>query len=257
MSENDTLDAATDDAIRVRLRTFAQEVAERTDTEAALERMPRRWRPPTALLLTVAACLLAVVALAALLPARGTVATAVPSQEADCPSTTLPRSTTPGANMNPRFTARIAGATTALMLIGACSDEGPTTLAIGEDIELVGEDGLAGQTLDIDAQEDAGAVTGEVLFTDPGGEVRVTIECADTDTEGVVVLGGTIAESTDDELTGLVALYIREGEPDQVAIWLDEGENASCEALLENRRDVIDDDSQFAEVESGSDIRTG
>jgi hypothetical protein len=99
-------------------------------------------------------------------------------------------------------------------------------------------------------------VTGEIRLSDPDGEVVVTVECKDTDTDGVVILGGTITEAGDD-LSGLVALFIREGDPDSAALWLDEGENASCSDLLANRRDVLDDDSAFVDVEDGSDIETG
>jgi hypothetical protein len=157
--------------------------------------------------------------------------------------------------MNSRFAATIAAAI-AIMLLGACSDNGSTTLAKGEDVELVGDEDLGGQTLNIRAEEEDGEVTGELRFSDPGGEVLVSVECADTDTDGVVILGGTITESTD-PMSGLVALFIREGDPDSVALWLDEGENTSCSDLLANRHDVLDDESAFVDVEDGSDIETG
>jgi hypothetical protein len=156
--------------------------------------------------------------------------------------------------MNTRFAAPVATAAIALML-GACSDDGSTTLAEGEDVELIGDEDLAGQTLNISAEEEDGEVTGELRFSDPGGEVVVAVECADTDTDGVVILGGTVEEA--DDLSGLIALFIKEGDPDRVAVWLDQGENDSCAELLGNRHDVLDDDSAFFDVESGSDIETG
>ena len=177
--------------------------------------------------------------------------------------------------MTKRFAAPVACATTALVLLAACSDDdedssstteqtstteatadGATKLATGEDVELVGADDLGGQTLNIDATQDGDQVTGELRFTDPSGEVVVAVECADTDTDGVVILGGTVTESTDDEISGLVALFIKEGDPDRVAVWLDAGENPTCTDLLANRHDVLDDDSAFFEVEEGSDIDT-
>ncbi len=88
--------------------------------------------------------------------------------------------------MKMRFAAPVACTATAIMLLGACSDDGSTTLAKGEDVELVGNDGLAGQTLNISAQEEDGEVTGEFRVT----ENVITLECADTDTDGVVILGG-------------------------------------------------------------------
>ena len=207
MTDPDTLSPETDDEIRARLQAFARQVKERTDTEAALERMPRRSRPPTIGLLAIAACLLAVVGLAAVVTAdRQSVDTTDPSnsptQTTDCPDPTQPRAITQGAQMNKRFAAPVASAATAIMLLGACSDDGPTNLANGEDVELVGDTNLGGQTLNISAEEEDGEVTGELRFSDPGGEVVVAVECADTDTDGVVILGGTVTEPDDDEISG-------------------------------------------------------
>ena len=103
-------------------------------------------------------------------------------------------------------------------------------------------------------------MTGEVRFTDSGGDVVVTVECADTDTDGVVILGGEVTdvERRRRHLGELVALFIREGDPDSVAVWLDEGENADRAASSSRiRHDVLDDDSAFVDVEAGSDIETG
>lgn len=125
---------------------------------------------------------------------------------------------------------------------------------------FVGNDGLGGQTLDISAEEEDGEVTGEIGFTDDDNAdstAVVTVECADTDTDGVVILGGEITASSEDQGVGeLVALFIREGDTDSAALWLDEGENASCSDLLASRRDVLDDESAFVNVEDG-DIETG
>jgi hypothetical protein len=81
------------------------------------------------------------------------------------------------------------------------------------------------ETLNLSAVEQDGEVTGELRFTDPSGEVMVSVECADTDTDGAMIRGGTVTESTDDEISGLLALFIKEGDPDKVAVWLDGGEN--------------------------------
>ena len=89
----------------------------------------------------------------------------------------------------------------------------------------------------------------------------VTVECADTDTDGIVILGGevtTAVQRRHSRVGDLIALIIREGDPDSVALWPDEGENASCSELLEtSRHDVPDDESAFVDVEDGSDIETG
>ena len=67
MSDHETLPPEADDEIRARLRAFAGDVAEQADTEAALERMPRRSRPSSIGWLAIAACVLAVVVLASVL----------------------------------------------------------------------------------------------------------------------------------------------------------------------------------------------
>jgi hypothetical protein len=223
----------------------------------------RRPEPPVWLaVVSIAACLVAVIAVVAVvMPDRQAVDTIdpadAPSATIECPDDVLPRSTTEGAQMKTLIAVPAATAVTALVLLGGCSDDDSTNLAQGDDIELVGDENLAGQTLDISAEEADGEVTGELRFTDTGGEVVVEVECADTDTDDVVILGGTVTESTDDQITGLAALYIVDGEPDRVAVWLDDGDNETCEDLLQNRRDVLDDDSQFFEVADGSDIEIG
>ena len=158
--------------------------------------------------------------------------------------------------MRSRCAASIVSVASIVMLLGACSDDDQTTtLAKGEDVELVGDADLGGQTLDIIAEEKDDKVTGEIRFTDVSGEVVVDVECADTDTDDTVILGGTIEDGG--EMSGLIALSIRDGDPDSVAIWLDNGENQSCSELLANRRDVFDDDSEYVQLEDGNDIETG
>jgi hypothetical protein len=267
MSDTDTLPPETDDEIRARMRRLAKEVTERTDTEAALERMPRRERPSTPRLLAVAACLLAVVALAVALAAdREEVDTIGPSesptQTTECPSTTLPRAITQGAPMNKRFAAPVASAATAILLVAACSDDddGPRTLAKG-DVEFVGSVNLGGMSMEIDAEEEDGEVTGEARFSN---EVVVTFECADTDTDGVVILAGEVTTASFDgspAVGELMAVIIREGEPDSGLAWVNDpppNNAGSCDELLETiRDDVLTDDDAFADVADGDDIETG
>jgi hypothetical protein len=138
-----------------------------------------------------------------------------------------------------------------LVLLGAC-DDGPTTLAKGEDIELVGEDDLGGQTLNINAEEQDGEVTGEFRISND----VITIECADTDTDGVVILGGDV--TTSENFEGLHALIIREGDPDSVSLYSNEVDGGSCTELLDSiPPDSLTDDSNFDLLEDGSDIETG
>jgi hypothetical protein len=266
MSDNDTLPPANDDEIRARLQALAREVTERTDTEAALERMPRRSGPSTTRLMAIAACLLAIVALATALAADLEEVDTIgpsdsPTQTTECPSTTLPRATTQGVEMNKLFTAPVASAATALMLVSACNgDDGPTTLAKG-DVQFVGNVNLGGLSMDIDAQEENGEVTGEARFSN---EVVLTFECADTDTDGVVILAGEVTTASFDGSPAVgerMAVIIREGEPDSGLVWVDEPApkaSGSCDELLQSiPDDVHTDDSRFADVADGDDIETG
>jgi hypothetical protein len=134
------------------------------------------------------------------------------------------------------------------------ADDGPTTLTKGEDVELVGEDGVAGQTLNITAEEESGVVTGEFRIS----ENVITVQCAHTDTDGVVILGGAATAGPDVAVGDLLALIIREGDPDSVNISPNEGAQ-SCNELLES---IPEDpatipESDFVDVEDGSDIETG
>jgi hypothetical protein len=260
MSDHDTLPPEVDDEIRARLQAFAREVAEHADTETALGRMPRRSRPPTFRVVAIAACLLAVVALAAVILDRLAVETTGPSdsptQTTDCLTTTRPRAITPGEPMKTRFTATVASAATAIMLLGACSDNGPTTLAEGDDVELVGDDGLGARTLNISAEEEDGKVTGEFRNND----VVVKVECANTDTDGVVILSGEVTADPKAEV-GVgerLALIIREGDPDSVALVPPNHGPRSCTEFLESIPErYLTDDSNFVDVEPGEDITTG
>ena len=174
--------------------------------------------------------------------------------------------------MKNKFAAPVASAATAILLLGACGDDdnsssttteaGPTIVAKGEDIELVGgpESGLGNQNLDIDVVEEDGEVTGEFRITDQSGTQPPNvfpIQCADTDTDGIVILGG-VATAGSDFKDLLHAVIIREGEPDSVSLAGPDGNGQSCTELLASISDEdIADDSNFEEVEAGSDIETG
>ena len=271
MSDHDTFPPEVDDEIRARLQAFAQDVAEHADTETALGRMPRRSRRPTIRVVAIAACLLAVVALAVVLSSRqafdNTDPSQSPTQTTDCSTTTQPRAINSGGPMKTRFATPVASAATAIMLLGGCSDDGPTTLARGEDIELEGDYNLAGETLNITAEEEDGEVTGEFRV----GENVTTLECADTDTDGVVILGGEVTFDSDPPMTltprmapaisaraTLLALIIREGDPDSVALVTNDDNAGSCTELLESiPKDQLTDVGEVAVVEDGYDIETG
>jgi hypothetical protein len=135
--------------------------------------------------------------------------------------------------------------------------DGPTPLAKGQDIELVGglESGLGNQTLNIDAEEEDGEVTGEFRIS----ENVFTLACADTDTDGVVILGG--AATAGNEFVaegGLHALIIKEGDPDAVSLYSNDVGAESCTALLESiTDDKLANANDFVDVEDGYDIETG
>jgi hypothetical protein len=95
------------------------------------------------------------------------------------------------------------------------------------------------------------------------GEFRIsenvfTLECADTDNDGVVILGG--AATAGNEFVaegGLHALIIKEGDPDQVSLYSNEVGAKSCTALLESiTDDKLANANDFVEVEAGYDIET-
>jgi hypothetical protein len=197
------------------------------DSDDAAEHEARHWRLPNPWLVAVAACLLAVVALAAVLVAdRQSVDTLPPSE-------------------SPTSTA---------------SDDGPTTIAKGEDIALVGSDpdSLGGQTLQIDVQEEDGEVTGEFVVTN----IVNTVECADTDTEGFVVLGAKVTTTDPDvELApgvgDLQALIIKEGDPDSVSLYGNDEGAETCTELLESiPADLFKSGGDFVKLDGDDDIET-
>lgn len=163
--------------------------------------------------------------------------------------------------MNKRFAAPVASAATAILLLSACGDDdaaadGPTTLAKGEDVELVGDpgSGLGNETLNITAEEDNGEVTGEFRISDN----VIRVDCADTDTDDVVILGGEVTGGPDFVLEDLLALIIKEGDPDSVSLVGNDVGAESCTELLESIPDeLLADESEFVPVEDGYDIETG
>lgn len=243
MSDHDTITPEIDDELRARLRTFVEDVKERTDTEAALERMPRRSRPPTIWLVAVAACLILIVAIAAVEVAdRQSVDTVPP---AESPTTTA----ADGTRTLARGVVRFVGSP-----VGVCRI---TRSPSGPEFDQY-EQGrcLAGQTLDITAVEENGDVTGEARFNG----IVVELECLDARAPaGVVALGGRVTESSGDgapSVGSLIAVIIREGEPDSAEVWPDEHD--SCPELFRSIpapwSDFLED---FVDVVDGDDIETG
>ena len=88
----------------------------------------------------------------------------------------------------------------------------------------------------------------------------VEFECADTDTDDVV-LGGTVTTSSGEAQGAfpavgvLMAVIIREGEPDSATVWWTT-DVSSCRELLESVPEPRPDD-RFVDVVDGYDIETG
>ncbi len=138
----------------------------------------------------------------------------------------------------------------------AAEAAGLTTLANGLNVELVGYRGLAGQTLNINAEEVNGEVTGEFRVND----VVVRVDCANTDTDGVVILGGAVTADPGANVGvgELLALIIREGDPDSVSLYANDSGAKSCTELVKSIPDgLLTDDGNFVDVEDGYDIETG
>ena len=89
-------------------------------------------------------------------------------------------------------------------------------LAKGEDVKTVGDvtSGLRNQTLNIDAHQQAGEVTGEFRFDD--NVIRVDLRGPSST---AYLLGGTATAGSYVEVGDLYALIIREGDPDSVALY--------------------------------------
>jgi len=176
------------------------------------------------------------------------------------------------------------------------ADDGPTTLAKGEDVEIDGiaiESEFYGRTLNIDAVEEDGEVTGEFRVDN----VVVTLECAGTRratwvgfTGRDLILGGEVTEDPDGQgllvapgmglvvdpgpgryvaVGDVVALIIREegdegdeGVRDSVTLYdsrflgPDNGSAGSCTELVESVPGGLDG-GFFNPVSFGHHIETG
>jgi hypothetical protein len=136
-----------------------------------------------------------------------------------------------------------------------------TIIAKGRDIGLEGTepDSLGGQILQIDVEEIDGQVTGEFHITN----IVNTVECVDTETDGIVILGGRVtttdpAVAAAPALGDLHALIIKEGDPDGVHLYGNDVGAETCTELLESiPADLLADDREFIDVIGGNDIETG
>ena len=152
----------------------------------------------------------------------------------------------------------IVGAASAIMLIAACGDDeggGTRTIAKG-DVEFVGSDGLGEQSMDIEAIEEDGEVTGEARFN----EVVLDLQCADPDAgENRAVIGGEVTRPSGDNTPAVgdgIAVIIEDGDPDRVTLWFGDDPDATCDELLASIPDDATTDDKFTDVESG-DLELG
>jgi hypothetical protein len=153
-----------------------------------------------------------------------------------------------------RFPTLLLCASALLVSAVACSDD-DTTLAKGEDVELDGSEGLGDQMLNIDVEEEGGEVSGTYQVS----EVVVRVDCANTDTDGFVILGGEVTTGSPGfvEVGESQALIIEEGDPASVALYGDDGAGSCTELVDSVPDDLLTDRSNFAAVAAGSDIETG
>ena len=140
--------------------------------------------------------------------------------------------------------------------------EASSLLAKGEDLQFGSLDPSPRRTLDVDAEEHAGAVSG--TFQVDG--VVVAIECADTETSGDdLILGGTVTEDPGGQglevfdgtatVGDLVALVIREraGFADRVTLQADWGARSCADLVISVPYNL--DGGFFQDVDA--DIETG
>lgn len=153
--------------------------------------------------------------------------------------------------MDRKLASRVAAAATAIVLVAACSDDGPTTIVSGTDIEFVGSDGLGQQSLDIEAVLEDDEVTGEARFT----TVVVDLECHDPDAEdGTAVVAGFVTTPSGDNSPAVgefIAVILEEGDPGRGAIWIDAEPEGTCDELVEAMPAEAYADESFVDVQSG------
>jgi hypothetical protein len=122
-----------------------------------------------------------------------------------------------------------------------------------KDVELVGGEGsgLGGQTLNISVEGQGGEVSGKFMIT----RNEISVSCADVVSDGVVVLGGKATGGPAVVPGELLALVIREGNPDSVSLYGNNTGSTTCDELLASMpADYAADDSTFVDVEDGHHI---
>ena len=151
MSDQDTRDLETDDELRARLRAFAQQVKERTDTEAALQRMPRQSRPRTLGRLAIAACFVAAVAVATVVLVERRSGDTIDTSEAtaaSAPTTTLAKEAPPRFIPLPPEGAAPSAPVEGVLLLSLQACSGPSSLPWSGILALYADGRLLWHTYD-------------------------------------------------------------------------------------------------------------
>jgi hypothetical protein len=150
MSDQDTRDLETDGELRARLRAFAQQVKERTDTEAALQRMPRQSRPLLGRL-AIAACFVAAVAVATVVLVErwsgDTIDTSKATAASD-PTTTLAKEAPPRFIPLPPEGAAPSAPVEGVLLLSLQACSGPSSLPWSGNLALYADGRLLWHTND-------------------------------------------------------------------------------------------------------------
>jgi len=120
---------------------------------------------------------------------------------------------------------------------GSTATPSPAPLAFGNFISHGGQ-------IELDATGEGANVTGSMTYTDVGGEdvgrFAVDLACTRTTDSGLIVIGGTVTDSTNVDESGPegsnVAIALQRGSPVKAVFWLEHPDphEASCQAFLES-----------------------
>jgi hypothetical protein len=110
-----------------------------------------------------------------------------------------------------------------------------------------------GAAVELEATGGGSDVTGQMTVSDEGGPFTVGLECARTNDDGLIEIGGSVTESTNGiapEGTR-VAIILQPGSPVQAVFWFEHPDppQANCPAFLEG---VADDAGDHVEPIEGT-----
>ena len=115
-----------------------------------------------------------------------------------------------------------------LFAVAACGGDKESSVAKGTASYSSPE---GDRTVEVDAVETDGDVGGTVTVDDDGGRWSIDIRCSGT-VEGTLVLAGDVASGSPKAGTH-AALFVRQAEPDRVAVWFEDPPPAkTCEDFV-------------------------